>query len=133
MGQNFPKIRVRGTVYHYRRRVPPKLVPIMGQTEIVRSLETSSAREARRRASIMCVQTDRAFQQMSVSLAQEQVAAIVRRLKAEPFWDAPAREEILTDYVDGDRWTLNRLFALGEPQISALSEEERSRVCFGVE
>jgi len=128
MGQNFPKIRVRGTVYHYRRRVPCKLVPIMGQTEIIRSLETSSAREARRRASIMCVETDRVFQQMSMSLAQEQVTAIVRRLKSESFWDAPTREEILTRYADGDRWTLDRLFTLGEPQISALSEEDRSRV-----
>ena len=93
MRQNLSNIRIRGTVYHYRRRVPPKLVPILGQTEIIRSLETSSAREARRRASAMNVETDRAFKQMSqVSLAEEQVATIVRRLKKMNSSGIPPRE-----------------------------------------
>jgi hypothetical protein len=92
MGLNLSNIRIRGTVYYYRRRVPSGLVPAVGHAEIVRSLATSSAREARRRASILNVEIDRAFDRMStMSLASEQVATIIRRLKVEPFWEAPTR------------------------------------------
>lgn len=71
------------------------------QSEIVRSLGTSSAREARLRAQIMWTETERVFQTMKrQSLAAEHVAAILRRLREEPLWDSPTRTDVLADFRD---------------------------------
>lgn len=58
-------VRIKGTTYWFRRRVPTSLTLLVGRKEILRSLRTSNAREARRRANLMWVQTDRIFEKMA--------------------------------------------------------------------
>lgn len=126
MGRALVNIRIRGTTYWFRRRVPSALVSLAGQTELVRSLRTSSAREARRRATILWTETDRAFDAMTKqSLAAEQVAAILRRLREEPLWDSPTGDELTREWRDNDEMPLQNLLKLGPDQIRALPEAER--------
>ncbi len=126
MTRSLANIRIRGTVYHFRRRVPPALTAIVGQVEIVRSLRTSVAREARQRAAILWTATDRAFDLMSrQSLAAEQVAAILRRLREEPLWESPTATELVTEWRDNDETPLNNFIKLAPDQIRALPESDR--------
>lgn len=129
MSRNLANTRVRGRVYHFRRRVPPALTDMVGQAEIVRSLRTSSAREARRRAAILWTETDRAFELMSKqSLAAEQVAAIIRRLREEPLWESPTVDELLDGVRQGDMDMVSRLLSLGRDETLSLPPEERQHV-----
>lgn len=51
----------QGAVYHFRRRVPQRLHPIIRKREVWYSLRTSDRQEAKARAAALWVWTDRVF------------------------------------------------------------------------
>ena len=90
-----PNIRLRGTRFWFRRRVPGPLTERIGRGEIVRSLRTSCPREAARRARAMWLASDRVFSLVAAkkSLGREQVELILTRLLQESVWDASSVDE----------------------------------------
>lgn len=54
-------IVLQGAVYHFRRRVPDRLRPILGKTEIWRTLETNCYRTAKMRAAAQYVASECLF------------------------------------------------------------------------
>jgi integrase len=48
----------RGSVYYFRRAIPPELRPVLGRTEFVFSLGTKNIAEAKRRRTAAIAQTD---------------------------------------------------------------------------
>lgn len=46
-------LALRGTVYHFRKRVPERLKPVVGRSELWLSLQTSSKREAYKRGCLL--------------------------------------------------------------------------------
>ncbi len=71
----------RGGTYHFRRRVPDALRPVLGMREISRSLGTASPREAAGRANAAWSQSEGLFKAMR---DDPEAAALVRALAAEP-------------------------------------------------
>ena len=124
MGGN---LRLRGTVWWFRRRVPSSLTERLGFVEITRSLRTSCPREASRRARAAWLATERAFELMSQtpSLSEEQAAAIVRRLRQEPLWTSVTAREIMGRIDAGDWTQADLLFQHGSALVLALPPEER--------
>lgn len=123
-------LRLKGAVYHFRRRVPDALRKSFRRSEILLSLGTGSAREAAVRARIAYVEVERVFRIVSAtpSLAAEQVELILRRLRAESPWDSPTRTELLAGFKAGDVATIDRVFDVGADAILALPSDERQRV-----
>ncbi|SMF36643.1 Site-specific recombinase XerD [Azospirillum oryzae] len=124
-------LRLKGTTYHYRRRVPPPLTQYFGRSEILLTLGTGSAREAAARARAVNVEIDKVIRAVTTkpnSLAVEHIALILRRLRAEPPWASPTRAELLAEYRTGDAATIDRVFALGTDAIFSLPPEDRQRV-----
>src|SRR6185312_3847284 len=88
-------LRLRGSIWWLRVRVPDELHPILGKTEVHRSLKTSDAKEAKRRVRIERLKTEAEFddarQKLQASrpsvgrsasdftLSDEQVWALVTR------------------------------------------------------
>ena len=51
----------QGAIYHFRRRIPERLLPILRKREVWYSLRTSSRQEAKARAAALWVWTERIF------------------------------------------------------------------------
>ena len=131
-----PNLRLRGTVFWFRRRVPRMLTDRIGRGEIMRSLRTSCPREAARRARAMWLATDRVFAFMSArkSLGREQVELILRRLLEESVWDSPSLDEMVEGFRSGDNATIDRLFGLaGTEAILALPGRDRDDILHHLE
>jgi len=58
----------RGSVYRFRRAVPARLRPIIGQREVVRSLKTKDAEQAKRWGVAVAAQVDRQFAEAEAAL-----------------------------------------------------------------
>lgn len=130
MGRALVNIRVRGTTYWFRRRVPTALVARAGQVEIVRSLHTSSAREARRRAAVLWTESDRAFEAMAdPTLAADQIELLLRRLRREPLWNSSTSANVVANYAAGRHDLIELLFSDdAKESIMALPADERQAV-----
>ena len=102
---------------------------MFGLAEIARSLQTSSAREARRRAAILRTETDRAFDIVTRgSLAADQVAAILRRLQEESLWQSPTADELIDEWRENDEMPLRNFVELALGQIGYLPEEQQAHL-----
>lgn len=119
-------LRLRGTVWWFRRRVPLALTVRFGSVEITRSLRTSRLQEANRRARAAWLATEQAFEVMArnTSLSEEQ-AAIIRRLREEPLWTSPTASEIMDSIGAGDWAHAELLFEHGSAMVRALPPEEQ--------
>lgn len=131
-----PNIRLRGTRFWFRRRVPGQLTDRIGRGEIVRSLRTSCPREAARRARAMWLASDRVFSLVAAkkSLGREQVELILARLLEESVWDSSTVNELVEGFRDGDVSTTDRMFGkAGTEAILALPGGERDDVLHHLE
>ncbi len=109
--------------------MPQTLAAIIGQIEIVRSLRTSSAKEAGKRAAILLTETDRAFHILTNrSLTADQVANTLRRLREEALWESPTADELIQEWRDNDEMPLQNFIDLAPGQISDLPGEQREHL-----
>ena len=129
-GTRGSNLRLRGTIWWFRRRVPLALTGPLRLVEITRSLRTSCPREASRRARAAWLATERAFEAMArtPSLSEEQAAAIVRRLREEPLWTSPTAGEIMDRIGAGDWAQAELLFDHGSAAVQALPLSEQTHV-----
>ena len=126
-----PNIRLRGTRFWFRRRVPGPLTERIGRGEIVRSLRTSCPREAARRARAMWLASDRVFSLVAAkkSLGRAHVELILSRLLEESVWESSSVDELVEGFSDGDLAAVDRLFGPdGEEAILSLPGNEREDV-----
>ena len=106
-------LRVRGTTWWFRRRVPDSLTGRLGLREVTRSLRTSCPREATRRGRLAWLATERAFRQMAkdLSLDAERATVLVRRLLREALDDSPTAEEIVRRWREDDTSLAGQIFS----------------------
>ncbi len=126
-----PNIRLRGTRFWFRRRVPGPLTDRIGRGEIVRSLRTSCPREAARRARAMWLASDRVFSLVAAkkSLGRAQVELILSRLLEESVWDSSSVDELVEGFSDGDLAAVGRLFGPeGTEAVLSLQGSDREDV-----
>lgn len=62
-----PNLRLQGTTFHFRRRVPKTMLLLLGRNEIVHTLRTSCPRQAAIRARALFVASEQAFDALSSS------------------------------------------------------------------
>jgi hypothetical protein len=105
-------LKVRGTRWWFRRRVPDSLTSRLGLREVTRSLRTSCPREAMRRGRLAWLATESAFRQMAkdLSLDAERALLLVRRLLNEALDDSPTAEEIVQPWRANDTSLAAQLF-----------------------
>jgi hypothetical protein len=128
MAQFDPNIRLRGTVYWFRRRVPESLVPLIGRKELLRSLGTSCRAQAKGRSRVAWLATERVFQlaREQKSLSREQVDVILRRLMTESVWDSATQASLLDEVRLGEMRFMDLLFSAdGHEAILSLPAEAR--------
>ena len=126
-----PNIRLRGTRFWFRRRVPGPLTERIGRGEIARSLRTSCPREAARRARAMWLASDLVFSLVAAkkSLGREQVELILARLLTETVWGSSTVDELVEGFREGDMATFDRLFGTaGTEAVLALPANDRADV-----
>lgn len=82
-------LRLQGTTWYFRRRVPGVIRERMGRREIVQSLCTSDRRTAATRARIAWVRTERLFNEIMArpTLTRAETEQIAREWLAEEIWD----------------------------------------------
>lgn len=71
-------LKRRGTIYHWRRRVPLSLVHVLGRDEVAVSLHTGSARAAALRARQLTARTDRLFEMLLTVTDTDDIADVAR-------------------------------------------------------
>ena len=123
-------LALRGTVYHFRKRVPERLKPVVGRSEIWFSLQTSSKREAYKRGCLLYGLTQGLFARAK-DMTQDEVkqeldeyallvasnareVAAIERLKAE-IADMQSRTSeltFLTDTLNHELWVEEKLKGL---------------------
>lgn len=81
--RRLPVFVLKGTTYHFRRRVPHPLRPVLGKGEIWHSLKTSSWREAKARAAALYAITERIFREAKAMLETGNLASEVQCLAAQ--------------------------------------------------
>lgn len=75
---------LRGCRYHYRRKVPLDLQPILGKREVKQSLKTSNFREAKRRRNKAAVELDELFTRARSQLHRQHPTEATRVLPYSP-------------------------------------------------
>lgn len=95
-GVRAPHLQRREGVYHLRIRVPDAIRPLVGKTEIVRSLKTCSIRVARLRSALLTALVMEAF---DVIKTTEMTTDDARKLVQSCFADIIAEQESLGAYV----------------------------------
>jgi hypothetical protein len=129
-------LRVRGTRWWFRRRVPDSLTGRLGLREVTRSLRTSCPREAMRRGRLAWLATESAFRQMAnnLSLDAERALVLVRRLLQEAVDDSPTAKEIVRRWREDDTSLAGQLFTRSLLEIVPdIPEEERQKLMLHLE
>ena len=124
-------LRLRGTVYWFRRRVPDSLVERVGRKEILRSLDTSSRAEAGLRARAAWLVTERIFGlvRSGKTITREQIDLLLRRLVRESVWNSPSRDELVEDFAKKQDSIADVLFSEeGRSAILGLPSVDREKV-----
>lgn len=95
-------LRLQGTTWYFRRRVPGVLRERMGRKEVVRSLRTSDRRTAAERARLAWVRTQRMFGEIMArpTLTRAETEQIVREWLAEEIWDAEIKRSQGSAFVE---------------------------------
>ena len=86
----------RGEVWHYHRRVPTPLVPLMGRTFVKKSLGTSDLKVAQRLRNALNIQVDAQFAD-----AEQQLSRGDRTPRAQPSLSLNALSEYLRQHITG--------------------------------
>lgn len=89
-GVRAPHLQRREGIYHLRIRVPDAIRPLVGKTEIVKSLRTASLRIARPRCALLAALVMEAFEVIKTS---EMTASDAKRLIQSCFVQAIAEQE----------------------------------------
>lgn len=119
----------RGNIWHYRRRVPPKIACLLEQTEIAISLGTQDSRTAAMRARDVLAHTDKVFAAVtSGSLEVEQARLLLRHMSASFPWSSGPLEEVARRAAAGDDTDVMRVLNHGKSDIIGMSSDEQARV-----
>lgn len=122
-GVRAPHLQRRDGVYYLRLRVPDALRPLVGQTEIVKSLRTASIRIARPRSALLTALVMEAF---DVIKTTEMTANDAKRLIQGCFVQAIAKQEAEPRFVpQTDDWDLEfeEQRTLAEDRIAELDSQ----------
>jgi hypothetical protein len=138
MGLN-THLRRKGGVYHWRRRIPIDLAPILGRHEFVRSLHTRNPSMARRRARALSLIVDHAVEMAEIGdpISKAKLDALIRerfRFMLEVDEESrtskrPRQSEYFTAYRGTDPARDDRalLGELGQQAQEELSENDLRR------
>ena len=124
-------LRLRGTTYWFRRRVPPELMSRLERLEIQRTLKTSSSKVAARRGRLAWLATERAFDEMArnPALAAKQAKLLIDQLLEESVFESPTADELVASAVSNDRTLSKMLFNRDvAPLVEALTQEQRVHI-----
>lgn len=119
-------LQKRGNVWHYYRRVPKDLVPVLGKRFIKYSLKVASLSEAKRLRTLADIKTDALFASAEKALSGNGRPADV--LAPKDF-----SVDMLTEYV---RETIERLDKRNAEQLSLdppESRDQREEICMNTE
>ncbi len=130
-------LRLRGTTYWFRRRVPAPLTAIVQRSEITRSLETGQRRLALSRAHALFTLTEQIFAVAKgltdLNLAEEEVAPLIRRLHEESPWTGPTLQSVLAEIDQGKGGRLKAIVENGQRIIDGLPAPKRDQVMSAIE
>ena len=122
-------IQRRGTNWHFRRRVPPRIVPCLGQREVTMSLGTHDHRTATTRAMAVWVRTEEVFTAvLSGSLDVDQAKLLLRHMAASFPWEGGALDAVARRAASGDETDVLRVLEHGKPDILAMDQHEQAKV-----
>lgn len=112
-----PNLRLQGTVFHFRRRVPKPIVMLLERNEIVHSLRTRCPRQAASRVRAVFLASERAFEAVSNSkpaLPPAQAYGIVSR------WLRDSMDALESDRARGFGYIDAGRLGIVDPEIAAL-------------
>jgi integrase len=124
-------LRLRGSIYWFRRRVPPELMIRLDRLEIHRTLRTSSSKVAAKRGRRAWLATERAFDEMArnPALAAKQARLLIEQLLEESIFDSPTADDLIASAASDDSTLARMLFNRDVVAIVAeLPPEQRERV-----
>ncbi len=81
-------LRLKGSRFHFRRKIPYNLRARFGRSEIVRSLRTGERRTAAARARMVWLQMERVFETVlqEPTLRREQIDRLLKNAAADIAW-----------------------------------------------
>lgn len=122
-------LKLRGTTFWFRRKVPKGLAPRLGIREFACSLRTGSRRDADARAKAVWLETERVFALAATSLAREQALVLLRRIAQEQPW-APSADvaEVGRRAAMGDERDVLAILEHARKDVLQLPPEEQGRV-----
>jgi integrase len=113
------------------------LTAIVQRSEITRSLETGQRRLALSRAHALFTLTEQVFAVAKgltdLSLAEEEVAPLIRRLHEESPWSGPTLQSVLADIHQGKGNRLKAIVENGQRIIDSLPAPKREQVMSAIE
>jgi polyhydroxyalkanoate synthesis regulator phasin len=122
-GVRAPHLQRRDGVYHLRLRVPDAIRPLVGKTEIVRSLKTCLIRVARLRAALLTALVMEAFEMIK---ATEMTTDAARKLVQDCFVQAIAEQDSVGAYValtNEPEMELHEQACMSQERASALRQQ----------
>ena len=122
-------LKLRGTTFWFRRKVPKGLALRLGIREFACSLRTGSRRDADARAKSVWLETERVFALAVTSLTREQAQVLLRRIAQEQPW-APSDDvaEVGRRAAAGDERDVLAILEHARKDVLLLPPEEQGRV-----
>ncbi len=118
-------LKLKGTTWHFRRRVPDRLRQSFRRSEIVLSLRTASAREAGFRARAVYVELERIFRTVAGSSYKvEEIEALIEQLRKEKPWDSPTCDRLAENARRGEDFPVQKAIEIASQSDEKLSLEE---------
>jgi hypothetical protein len=113
------------------------LTAIVQRTEINRTLETGQRRLALSRAHVLFTLTEQIFAVAKgltdLSLAEEEVAPLIRRLHEESPWSGATLQSVLADIHEGKGGRLKAIVENGQRIIDSLPAPKRDQVMSAIQ
>ena len=122
-------LKLRGTTFWFRRKVPKRLALRLDIREFACSLRTGSRRDADARAKAVWLETEKVFALATSSLAREQAMVLLRRIAQEQPW-APSADvaEVGRRAAAGDERDVLAILEHTRTDVLLLGPEEQGRV-----
>ncbi len=131
MAHRHPNLRLQGSIWHFRRRVPDGMRERVGRREIVRSLRTGDRLMAAARARIAWLRTEQLFDEIMKrpTLTRQETDRLVREWLADQLWEAEVKRSQGFDFAEPaevgvpDGHDLGYLVRALQPQIHQATEQ----------
>jgi integrase len=124
-------LKLRASIFWFRRIVPHDLVSVVGFRELSRSLKTSDARLAKCRANRLSLVSEeilKVARKPNRSIAQDQAGLLVKRLMNEPLWESDTADEMIAQIRAGNTSQADLLMNMGADDLKELPEKKREHV-----